>query len=386
MASAIHNFFIEQGSNFDITFEYLDENGNPIAIEPSDCVRLRIKTDKNTYSSLRNESSTDISKERLLTKTVDPDPQSTLQNNQIKWIIPSTVTKTYDFATAYYALDLVKGGSESNTTKLATGQIGLIRDLFITECLNNSLLSTCKDCIDISNSIDGIYQSDPAIIPTTTPQGSSVPVDPTITPTPTPTNNAGPAPFSQDLCDYICKGLDLFAEMYTGSGILLQDAANNSGVSSASLSNSTISIANTGISANIEVYIDTLRHENPEDLTLFLQPPTGLPILLSHRNKINNYNKNSGLSFAFSNKAMPNNYLYNKSSNDLYINILQNSGLSLPSPYDTTYVYNFNHMINTQVSGEWSLNFIDHDPGGTGTIKNWNLIVTYIPPNYDDVL
>jgi subtilisin-like proprotein convertase family protein len=155
----------------------------------------------------------------------------------------------------------------------------------------------------------------------------------------------------------------------------------NNGSGIAQNSNNTITVLNTGVATNIELYIDSLTHENPSDLTLFLTPPTGTPILLSHRNKINNYSPISGVSFSFSNKALPGTYLYNKSnSNDLHVNILKNSGVTPPSPYNSTYAYNFDHLFNSSVSGNWTLNVLDNDPGATGYIKGWNLVITYLPP------
>lgn len=378
MASAIHNFFIEQGSNFEITFEYLDENGLPITIEPDDCVRLKVKTNTNEYAAWKNGLASNNSS----LHTIHSD--SSLSSNQIRWTLPSSLTKLYNFDTASYALDLVLGGSpETNAIKLATGQIGLIKDLFLTECLDNNTLETCKDCVSISAS-SSTFNPDPlAITPTPTP--SSAFFDPTITPTPTPTIGGGGGntvqPQSENLCDYLCRGLDIFGQLYSGTGLLnINDAIVTNGSGIVQNSYSSINIANTGIAANIEVSIEGLYHQNPSDLTLFLTPPTGNKVLLSHRNKIKDYSVSSGLNFSFSNKALPGIYLYNKpSNNDIYVNILENSGINLPSPYNSTYKYSFDHLLNTSVSGNWTLNILDNDPGGTGYIKNWNIIVTYKP-------
>lgn len=376
MASAIHNFFIEQGSSFEIVFEYLDETGSPIIISNSDCVKLKFKTNTDEYAVWRNGPLVDGA--GLLTFSNDP----TLSGNQIKWKLPATITKTYNFDTASYVLELVIGGSpEISVIKLATGQIGLIKDLFLTECVEDPSLKTCKDCTQITIT-DSTISISPNKTPTPTP--SPQPIDPTITPTPTPSS---PYSVQENLCDYVCRGLDIFGQIYTGSGINILDANIVNGSGLIQNSYSSINILNTGIATNIEVYIDTLVHENPSDLTLLLTPPSGNSVLLSNRNKIKDYSVSSGLSFAFSNKALPGIYLYNKpvNNNDLYVNILKNSGISLPEPYNNTYSYSFEHLLNNKVNGNWTLNILDNDPGGTGYINNWNLVITYLPPEeYDE--
>lgn len=382
MASAIHNFFIEQGSNFEITFEYLDQNGNPITINSNDCVRLKMKDNLGQYRVWRN-AILDTGGS-LLTNTND----SSLKINQIKLKIPSATTKTFIFSTAAYALDLVLGGNENNTIKLANGQISIIADLFISECNDGTVSSDFKTCIDCT-----------AITSATSSPGLGSPTVPSITPgvdiTPTPSLSYGttPTPTSsaqmaqEDLCDYLCRATDIYSQVYSGSGFYIADASIIDSINTPVATSGMVSISNTGIAKNIEIYIDNLVHDNPSDLTMFLDPPSGDPILLSYRNKINNYTKASGIKFAFSNKAIPGTYLNNKSNNnDLYVNILQNTGLCLPTPYNTTYKYGFDHLFDTagSVSGDWKLYFIDHDNQGSGYIGGWNIVVTYAPPPYNE--
>jgi subtilisin-like proprotein convertase family protein len=166
------------------------------------------------------------------------------------------------------------------------------------------------------------------------------------------------------------------------------DASLISGINTASISSGIVNISNTGIAKNIELYIDNLVHDNPSDLSMILTPPSGDSILLSYRNKINNYSKNNGIKFAFSNKALPGTYLNNKSnSSDLYVNILPNTGVCLPSPYNVNYKYSFDHLFDAgagAISGDWGLYFIDHDVGGSGYIGGWNIVVTYEPPPYNE--
>lgn len=380
MAAAVHNFFIEQGSDFEIIFEYFDENGLPITINSDWCIRLKLKDSNNTYYTWKDGIASNNSS--LLTR----DNDASLSTNQIKWYLPASVTREYSFDTASYALDMVTDPNEQEIIKLAVGQIGLIKDLFLTECLQNDSLITCKNCLTISAN-DAVGQVDPLQTPTPTPTPQNVVVDPTITPTPTPTrggSGGGVTPIEDNLCDYLCRGLDIFSELYSGTGVIpIQDAVVSNSYSIPQLSSSIISIANTGVAVNIEVYIDSLSHQNPSDLTLYLTPPSGDSVLLSHRQKIKDYNPVTGLSFAYSTKALPGMYLYNKfNNNDLYVNILNSSGTLPPSPYIGPYAYSFDHLINNRVTGDWTLNVLDNDPGGTGTIKNWNLIVTYEPIEY----
>jgi len=383
MASAIHNFFIEQGSNFEITFEYLDQNGNPIVITSSDCVRLRMKDNNNLYRAWRNASSD--SNGALLTSSND----SSLSSHQIKLSLPSSLTKTFTFTNASYALDLVIGGNENNTIKLANGQISLITDLFLSECTDGTVSSdfkTCIDCTAISAADAASSESDN--LPSPTPIAADITPTPSLSFGTTPTPTPSPAIAQEDLCDFLCRGLDIYSQLYAASGFYITDASITSGINTPVATSGFLTISNTGIAKNIELYIDNLVHDNPSDLTMFLDPPSGDPILLSYRNKINNYNKSSGIKFSFSNKAIPGTYLNNKSnSNDLYVNILQNTGVSLPSPYNTTYKYGFNHLFDAgagALSGNWGLYFIDHDNQGSGYIGGWNLVVTYSPPAYNE--
>lgn len=387
MAAAIHNFFIEQGSNFEIIFEYLDNNGNPININNNDCIRLRFKDNNGRYRAWKDNT---ISGGSLLSRKQD----ATLAANQIKFVLPATATKDFIFDTAVYALDLVVNSDENKTLKLAVGQISIIKDLFLTECGDgtvNSDFKTCKECVTI---VPADSESSPT---NATPPAPSGPDPSTLTqtpsasfgttPTPTPTSSKAPV-VEEDLCDYLCRGLDIYSQLYNGSAFYIKDAMLVSGINAPSATSGSLIVANTGVAKNIELYIDNLVHDNPSDLTMFLNPPSGDPILLSYRNKINNYVNQSGIKFAFSNKAIPGVYLNNKSnSNDLYVNILQNSGVNLPAPYNTTYKYSFDHLFDGgpgSVSGSWDLYILDHDVQGSGYIGGWNLIITYAPTLYNE--
>lgn len=388
MAAAIHNFFIEQGSSFEIIFEYLDENGLPSPIASTDCVRLKVKDNLNNYRVWKNAKLEQNTASLLIRSD---DPLSGLLDNQIKWTISSVATKTYIFDNAVYSLELVKNKLESQVTKLAVGQISIIKDIFSTECEDSDFKDISPSCKACSFILPEDSLGKQVVLSGTTVTPS--PGDPTITPTPSPSVGAilpTPTPAigaqQEDLCDILCRGLDIFAQLYPGSGIMIQDASNIGGVNTPAVSSGTIPISNTGIAVNIELYINSLIHNNPSDLSMFLQPPSGDNILLSYRNKINS--QQPGTTFAFSNKAQPNIYLYNKLNNDIHVNILQNEIETLPEPYgDLTYRYDFNQLINAgpgALSGNWNLFVVDHDVGLSGVINGWNLIITYNPPTYTE--
>ena len=109
-------------------------------------------------------------------------------------------------------------------------------------------------------------------------------------------------------------------------------------------------------------------------MTLILQPPSGNKILLSSHNKITNYV--SPFSFMFSNKA----------SSGIYMNNVTNGGLC--SIFDKTSSTKYNNevllssitgLVNSSVTGTWTLHAVDNDPLGSGSIDSWKLIVTYEP-------
>jgi subtilisin-like proprotein convertase family protein len=137
-------------------------------------------------------------------------------------------------------------------------------------------------------------------------------------------------------------------------------------------------ISVTGTITNVEVSIVNLKHPNPQDLSMILVPPTGTGILLSAFSKINNYSYTSGLSYTFSNKASEDKYLYNRSVTDNYVNIYNKTGIFPNTPL----VSSLSQLQSISPSGNWSLIINDNDPGGSGYITDWNLVITYLPPSY----
>lgn len=416
MPAAIHNFIVEQGSTFSILFEYVDAAGTLQDLS-NYCIRLRLK-------------SSDGSDIRLYSSN-NPSPGASLSNistGTIRWFLSSAITSSFKFASANYDLDITNNGT-GDITRLATGVIQVSANTF-PECPDNSK-NYCKECVDIKQE-DGINN----IGVNPTPSG-----DVTPTPTPTVTITEGSVE-SLDLCDYLCKDIDMFATLYDYqtygkyiSGVTSGNIAASSGqttftldypyviglldiylnnnllnysteytasnntsitlssgavdgdiityinkglyLSDMSSITGTIFIPDTGIVTNVEVSIVGLKHSSPQDLSMVLVPPTGDKILLSANNKINNYSANSGITYTFSNKAIPNTYLHNRSAFDNYINIFDKT-----DTYYESSVATLNQLTNIVPSGDWKLIVTDSDPGVSGTLNGWNLIITYQPPEY----
>jgi subtilisin-like proprotein convertase family protein len=146
---------------------------------------------------------------------------------------------------------------------------------------------------------------------------------------------------------------------------IINDNQNNSG---------SITINNSQTIENIELAINGLRHNSPQDLTFILSPPSGSGILLSSHNKINNYSSNNGFSFMFSNRAPSGAYLHNISNGGM-CNIFNKT--NIVEFNNQNLLHNFNHLLNSNITGIWTLYANDNDVGVSGTIDSWKLILTY---------
>jgi subtilisin-like proprotein convertase family protein len=358
MAAATYNFYIEQGSDFQITFQYLDNNSNPIDVS-NYCARLRLKDSNNTI--------------RLYSSSVGCGNYSLTTNafGYIIWNLPASTTKDFNFDSAVYDLDIGLNGQSVQNTRISTGRIEIIKNNF-PDCNSSSTDRSCANCGDISCEDSNGF----SIGGSGTGSGVS-PTGDNPTPTPTPTIISPCNIIQEDFCGYLCQGMDMFGKLYSGSGFNVPDVGFTSG---------TISIADTGIITNVEISIDKLTHNYPQDLSMILVPPSGQKILLSSHNKIKNYNSLNGLSFAFSNKALPSVYLNNRDNEDYYLNILDKR-----SSYNFT-LDNINYesldasitgLVGYSCSGDWSLIIKDEDIGSSGSISGWHIVLTYEPPPYE---
>ena len=326
MAAATYNFAIEQGSDFDITFKYNDENGIGKDLSGS-CVVLRTKQDNNggqTFSTGAAASLENINSGFLLTA-----------NNLgvIRLQIAAFKTKLYTFNSAIYDLEILDG---LKNIRISTGTIVIIKRNF------DRFLTSCPD----------------DLIPDNPPTG---------TPPPPPAPTTGTAtPDVNDLCLPDCLQIDdVYSVVYAGSGIVINDNQNNSGIISTNDSRSI---------ENIELAINGFRHSSPQDITFLLAAPSGNKILLSSNDKISNYV--NGFSFMFSNKAPDTSFLNN----------ISNGGLCRIKDKTAITTFNsgslnagFSHLFNHPVTGNWSLLVNDNDIGASGSIDSWKLVVTYTP-------
>lgn len=334
MPAASYNFEIEQGSYFEINFQYNDSNGNPIDLSGS-CVLLRWQQDDDIQKHFKSDG----------TASLDNESGYSLSGNnlgQIAFKIASKKTKDYSFGTAVYDLDIITNtGTESVNTRILTGTVGLVTRNFTVE----------TNCAAISDNPE-VSQT-----PTATATDS-----PTVTATPTVTSTAE----FEDFClPADCANVDVFSTVYSGDSLVIQDNAANSG---------TIVISNTGLIENFELAVNGLRHNSPQDLLMVLTPPSGSGILLSAHSKIPSYVSGESVSFMFSNRANAGAYLHNISNGQL-CNIYDKTDMIRYN--NNSLLYSFDHLLNSSASGTWTLNIDDTDVGISGSIDSWKIIVTY---------
>jgi subtilisin-like proprotein convertase family protein len=238
-------------------------------------------------------------------------------NGTIVLRIPSKTTQLYTFDTAAYDLDIQEPnetypGSGLATYRLATGTI------FIAKRNTNTIQSSCAD---VSASFN-----------------------------------------LQENCDIECGKLDTYSVVYQGSGFSVPDN---------SVGSSSITTTDNRTIENIELAINGLRHNSPQDLVFIMQPPTGDSVLLSANSKITKYRP--GFSCMFSNRALPSNNISNVTSGSL-CSIVDKTGYF---KYNTNLTSSFSHLFNQSIAGEWVLKIIDTDTGVAGLIDSWKLIITY---------
>jgi subtilisin-like proprotein convertase family protein len=182
------------------------------------------------------------------------------------------------------------------------------------------------------------------------------------------------APITDHLnrCSIDCSSLDTV--VYNGPRVSIPD---NNKVSS------TIPVSDPRPIKSIDVAINGLYHANPQDLTIFLVPPSGNKVLLMAHNKIFNYRP--GFSFMFSDMA-PDNVYINNVENGGVCRILNRTNrvryddgsVNSSSSNNEILSSSFNHLINyVPIIGNWSLDVYDNDTGSSGVIDSWNLIIHY---------
>jgi subtilisin-like proprotein convertase family protein len=242
-------------------------------------------------------------------------------NGSIVLQLPARTTNTYTFDSFVYDLDLQEPteqypGGGLTTYRLSTGTVGIIK---------RNIPTSLPDCANVSSSVNNLAKS----------------------------------------CDNECNSLDIYSVIYDGNSLTIPD--NNVIID-------TINISDTRLIDNIEVAINGLNHNSPQDLIFILSPPLGDKILLSANSKILNYK--SGFSFMFSNRASNGSYISNVVSGGL-CNIVDKT--SVITYNEELLVSNIDGLVGSSAVGDWELIVIDNDPGVSGTISSWKLIITYQP-------
>lgn len=341
MAAVNLNFNIEKGSDFDISFVYNDDQGNPIDLS-NKCVTISFSGDNGDVG--------ECSSQALANYSIDGWSLTANNLGIINWKLGASKTSLLNFNTAVYDLDIKSLTLPLNNTRLSQGSIQIIQRNIPLESSN----AECAINLDIFRKrLDQINIDTPT----------------TTSTTPTPSLSASNI---EDFClPYDCNPIDISSVVYAGSGLSITDM---------SLASGYVTTTNNNNIANIELAINKLSHSSPSDLIFLLAPPSGDKILLAANHKISNFNNN--FSFMFSNKADPNNYIYNI-SNGQTCNIYDKT--SIINYNNENLLSSFDHLFNNSITGVWNLIVKDTDPIGSGKIDSWKLIITYDDPYTVDV-
>lgn len=331
MPAASYDFLIEQASDFNINFQYLDQNGFAIDLSNA-CVSFRLLD--NFGSGYRysceacgcSDSSSSISPYKLIVN----------QTGLISLFLPDTTTANFNFDTAQYDLDART--PNNGNYRIATGTITLIK----------KVIPNIFTCAGIVSPGGGGGSGD---------EGSGGSGG---------TGSNASSNASQDLCFPDCLQIDSYSIIYnSSSGLPILDNTNNSGI---------INLYDPRNIEGVDVVINGLTHQSPQDLTFILSPPSGDSVLLSSNSKIQNYKSNFG--FVFTDKYS--NFSINNVPNGGYANIKDKTDIVKYN--DLNLQSNFNHLYGYSMpSGDWTLFINDNDVGGTGLLSSWQLIVTYEP-------
>ena len=337
MPAATYNFSIEQGSDLQVVFQYLNENNQFVNLT-NFYVLLKFITDTGQIYSFDN--TTETSDYSLTTDTI----------GQISLSIPARITNTYNFLNAVYDLDIqepneIYTGSGLKRYRFAQGNISIIK-----------------------RNIPAIIQSD-AVTTSNTPQ-------------------------TMDACEINCSSLD--SVIYRGSSMSIGDRRSTV---------SRVLVQDNRPIDYVEVALNGLSHPYPQDLNVFLIPPSGDKILLSGSQKIKNYQP--GFSCLLSDRALPNSSLYEvrnggmcritdkshfvRYADSLPVTVCENNSCvdstQTPPPItnNDNLVPYFSHLKNyIPSSGNWSLCIQDTDHSGSGILESWRLVITYIDLETED--
>lgn len=338
MSAVNYNFIIEQGSEFILQFQYNDAANNSIDLDTNKCVILQIIPENQPISS-----GIVFSSKANANYGTDKWDLSADNKGLITFKLGSNYTSGILYSAAKYDLDVISIGNLNKNVRLAYGTITIQPRQTLYPEARFTTDTTNTNNSDTNNTNDNNGSG-----------GDSV----------------TPIPVSDDLCYATsCTNLDIYSVVYNGSGISLTD--DSTPVSGYVVTSDARKIE------NIELVINNLNHNSPQDLQFFLAPPSGNKVLLSANQKIPNYSSN--FSYMFSNKAAPTTFLHNVSKGGM-CNIYDKTSIVKYSSESLN--PNFNHLFNQSgITGNWNLIIRDTDPVGSGYIDGWKLIVTYIPTN-----
>jgi subtilisin-like proprotein convertase family protein len=328
MPAVNYNFIIEQGSDFEINFQYNDENGTGVDLSDINTTCCVLQMIPNSSVSPATTS--------FSTKIQAPNYSFIASDKGLITLkLDNSLTKLYSFDNAVYDLDVIQG---TKVIRLVSGSVTILK--------RQTPFPNCE----------GQQQGGGT--------GGGTEGDNTGGGTPTPT--VTPLPDVEDLClKTDCLDVDIYSKVYEGSSLQIPDLSAITG---------SVTATDTRQIENVELVINNLNHSSPQDLQLLLAPPSGNKILLAGNHKISNNSNN--FSFMFSNKALPTSYLHNVSNGNL-CNIYDKTSSIKYS--NETLAYGFDHLFGHSLTGVWNLIVKDTDPTISGSIAGWKLVLTYKP-------
>ena len=231
MPAINYNFVIEQGSEFNLQFQYNDANNNPVDLSSGYCAVMQILPE-----NLPVNSGIYFSSSANAVYSID-DWQLTVDNlGVIDFKLGSKYTNTLTYDSALYDLDLIYAADTNKNLRLSFGVITIEkRQTLYPEC---SVTSNTNNNTGNNNNNTGN---------TNTTIGDY---------------DLLPVPINGDFCSPIaCLGADLYSTVYSGSGLSISDNASISGY---------VDTSDSRIIENIELSITNLNHTNPQDLQFLL--------------------------------------------------------------------------------------------------------------------
>lgn len=332
MAAASYNFSIEQGSDLEVNFQYIDENNTFVNLT-NHYILLKFITDSGQIYSFDNI--TDSSDYKMTTDSF----------GKIRLNIPARITNTYNFNEAVYDLDIREPNEQYPGS-------GLKRYRFV-----QGVISIIKRNI-------------PAIIDD---------------------NFAGDFNTVADSCGIDCSAINFDAVIYSGSGLTIKD--NHHSVSKISIQDTrTINYVELSINGlNHTSHQDLsifLAPPSGDKILVFshhkinnYQP--GFSCVFSDR-ALPDSSVHSVISGGMCRIIDKTNSI--RFDNSIPMTVCDQSGCSEIINNEESVGLNNENLLSSMdhlrgyipISGDWSLHVIDNDIGGSGTLNSWKLIVTYI--------